>query len=129
MSDASEQCDCMAEDPGDGGGERVLIHSSTCHLNPEWEEGQMAAGNGGTDAAGRQAPCPSWHFLPGPYQGDEERQGCPLASTHAAQRRAWAAAASQDPLCAECGWEQSHTRHHDPKLYNFHPFAQVGDDT
>lgn len=31
-----------------------------------------------------------------------------------------------DPTCGECGWEQSHTRHHDPKLYNFHAFVAPG---
>lgn len=31
-------CDCMTEDPGDGYGERVMTHSSTCREHPEYDE-------------------------------------------------------------------------------------------
>lgn len=33
--------------------------------------------------------CPSYHFLPGPYQQDEDVRDCPDRETHAAQRKAW----------------------------------------
>lgn len=29
------RCQCMTEDPGDGWGERVLVHSARCPLHPE----------------------------------------------------------------------------------------------
>jgi hypothetical protein len=29
-------CGCMAEDPGDGEGERVLTHSMSCPLHPDY---------------------------------------------------------------------------------------------
>lgn len=29
-----------------------------------------------------------------------------------------------DPRCDECGWEESHVRHHSPVLYNYHPFVR-----
>lgn len=29
-------CTCMTEDPGDGFGERVVIHSGSCRLHPDF---------------------------------------------------------------------------------------------
>lgn len=30
--------------------------------------------------------CPSWHFLAGPYQDDEDRTNCPDRESHEEQR-------------------------------------------
>lgn len=30
--------------------------------------------------------CPAWHFLPGPYQADEDRTLCPRRAEHARMR-------------------------------------------
>lgn len=34
----ARKCTCMPENPGDGGGERVLTHSSTCFHHPEYDK-------------------------------------------------------------------------------------------
>ena len=31
------ECTCMTEDPHDGFGERVVTHSLTCSLHPDYE--------------------------------------------------------------------------------------------
>ena len=35
------QCGCMAENPGDGEGERVLTHSATCFLHPDYPSAEI----------------------------------------------------------------------------------------
>lgn len=42
MSEVTDNvwCGCMTEDPGDGFGERVVVHSMTCPLHPEHEPGE-----------------------------------------------------------------------------------------
>jgi len=34
----SPMCHCMMEDPGDGAGERVMVHSLACPMSPDYEE-------------------------------------------------------------------------------------------
>jgi hypothetical protein len=55
-----------------------------------------------------------WHV----YSGHPECASRRATPTHAIRP------VVVDPLCSECGWEQSHCRHHDPNLYNYHVFKE-----